>query len=947
MTFTSSDNGSLTHLPSNSTLVSGTGVFIAKFTTAGSQTLTATDTVANNITGAAARSVTAGTATHYIVSASASETAGGAFSFTVVAEDKWNNTATGYTGTVSFTSSDVGASTKLPGGSLLTSGVGTFAATLTTAGSQTITATDETTNTVAGASNTIGVVAAAASHFGITTPSTASGNIGFSFTVQALDPFNNAATTYGGTVSFSSNDGGATLPVNSTLSGGVGSFSATLATLGSRTITATDVSTASITGHSATITVNSPPATHFLVVGNGGPTTAGAAVTVTVTAEDQFNHVVTGFSGSVVFTSSDSNAILPTNTSIAGGVGTFTATLVTAGNQSITVTDPDPISGSFNFNVVPAAAKTLYVNAPQYGIAHTAFSFTVSALDPYGNTATSYNGTVSFSTTDVGPGAAVPANATLVSGVGTFIATLVTVGNQILSATDTVNNTISGSSTIDVPVTVSIPAAGGTRGSTVNVKINVNNLDDPASALGQSGLSGGNFVLYYDPTVFTVSSSDVQLGTITTPSAGDPTGTLPGDGYSPTSSNGWAAGTIAASPGYLAVSVSLVNTGAGTSFITNTGGGTLVSINFHVLSNAPLGPSTIDLGQDTGGVQPSTYISDAIDAAQAFQAYNLVPAPDPSDSITGSDPINGIITITGVNLAPVTNTSSYSITERDFSSDPSLSESASTGVLANDTDPQGIPLTASLVNGPVEGSLTLNSDGSFVYTPVTGYLGTDSFTYQASDGFHTTLGSVNLTVTPRLSIPTNLSGVQGSTIVVPVNLDNPNPLGSGGLAAASLAIDFNPSVFTFNSAKPERSRAAPAGSDVNLRRDDHKWQHVPVGLHQCGHRSQPRRCGHNHSNHLQHESRHAGGQRLQCPERAVQHTDERCGGHREQRHHRDRHLPEWGGRRQRAHDECDHLRLERHQPELVGCHHYGWLPAVECEHGGRSCQRLARRDTAG
>jgi large repetitive protein len=55
-------------------------------------------------------------------------------------------------------------------------------------------------------------------------------------------------------------------------------------------------------------------------------------------------------------------------------------------------------------------------------------------------------------------------------------------------------------------------------------------------------------------------------------------------------------------------------------------------------------------------------------------------------------------------------------------------------VLANDTDADEDTLTAVLVNGPANGSLTLNPDGTFSYTPNEGFFGTDSFTYQANDG---------------------------------------------------------------------------------------------------------------------------------------------------------------------------------------------------------------------
>jgi hypothetical protein len=56
------------------------------------------------------------------------------------------------------------------------------------------------------------------------------------------------------------------------------------------------------------------------------------------------------------------------------------------------------------------------------------------------------------------------------------------------------------------------------------------------------------------------------------------------------------------------------------------------------------------------------------------------------------------------------------------------------GVLANDTDPDGDSLTTSLVSGPSAGTLTFNADGSFSYTPNSGFVGMDSFTYRDSDG---------------------------------------------------------------------------------------------------------------------------------------------------------------------------------------------------------------------
>ena len=66
--------------------------------------------------------------------------------------------------------------------------------------------------------------------------------------------------------------------------------------------------------------------------------------------------------------------------------------------------------------------------------------------------------------------------------------------------------------------------------------------------------------------------------------------------------------------------------------------------------------------------------------------------------------------------------------------DGSLAPDAQSGVLANDDDPDGDSITASLVSSTSSGGLLFSSDGSFTYTPNNGFLGTDSFTYQADDG---------------------------------------------------------------------------------------------------------------------------------------------------------------------------------------------------------------------
>jgi hypothetical protein len=90
------------------------------------------------------------------------------------------------------------------------------------------------------------------------------------------------------------------------------------------------------------------------------------------------------------------------------------------------------------------------------------------------------------------------------------------------------------------------------------------------------------------------------------------------------------------------------------------------------------------------------------------------------------------------NQPPVANDDSYTMEQ-----DTTLTVPAA-GVLANDTDPDGDSLTAVLVSGPTNGNLTLAPDGSFTYTPNTGFHGPDTFTYEASDGI---LSSSTATVT--------------------------------------------------------------------------------------------------------------------------------------------------------------------------------------------------------
>src|SRR5204862_209775 len=110
------------------------------------------------------------------------------------------------------------------------------------------------------------------------------------------------------------------------------------------------------------------------------------------------------------------------------------------------------------------------------------------------------------------------------------------------------------------------------------------------------------------------------------------------------------------------------------------------------------------------------------------------------------------INIGGVNDAPVAINDSYTTAE-----DTTLNVAAA-GVLANDTDMDGDALNAVLASQPTHGTLTLNSNGSFSYTPAANYNGPDSFTYKANDGqADSGIATVSITITGANDAPVALN----------------------------------------------------------------------------------------------------------------------------------------------------------------------------------------------
>ncbi|GJE59036.1 hypothetical protein MPOCJGCO_1122 [Methylobacterium trifolii] len=99
-----------------------------------------------------------------------------------------------------------------------------------------------------------------------------------------------------------------------------------------------------------------------------------------------------------------------------------------------------------------------------------------------------------------------------------------------------------------------------------------------------------------------------------------------------------------------------------------------------------------------------------------------------SDGRGGGDTSALTITVTPVNDAPIANPDNFSTnTNQSLSITPA-------GLLANDTDVDGDTLSVTSITQPQNGTVTINQDGNLLYTPNTGYSGTDRFTYRAYDG---------------------------------------------------------------------------------------------------------------------------------------------------------------------------------------------------------------------
>jgi FG-GAP-like repeat len=357
-------------------------------------------------------------ATHFDVAADPGlATAGNSFHVTVTAKDADGHFDPDFRGTVTFGTDD--GSPTLPDPYQFTAadaGTHTFDVTLRTAGQRDL--------SITGPLGTVHlsktVDPAAADHYQFDVPAAGTAGAPFDIAFTAMDPYENVATGYTGTLHFQTNDlyPAATVPADFTFTAadaGTHMFATgvDLFTAGARTLTVTP---SDLTGQTASLTLD-PAAASRLTLSPPGTAVAGTAVPVLVSAWDPYGNAATGFNGTVHLETTDPIAALPADyTFITGDQGshTFQVTFKRAGAQSLSVATAGLSGDQKNgIQVNPtSASQVAFIGSPTNTFVRTAepLPAVVQLEDPFGNPV-SQSVPVSLSL-GLNPGTAVLKNAT-------------------------------------------------------------------------------------------------------------------------------------------------------------------------------------------------------------------------------------------------------------------------------------------------------------------------------------------------------------------------------------------------------------------------------------------------------------------------------------------------------------------------------------------------------
>jgi hypothetical protein len=232
-----------------------------------------------------------------------------------------------------------------------------------------------------------------------------------------------------------------------------------------------------------TATATTGPLASYAIVFDSFASAAGAGNDITITAKDAGGNTITGHTGIVTITATDSAATLPAPyTFVAGdsGVKTLNVILKTAGEQTVTATT-DSVTASVSGTVVPAAASKIVLTASATTVASGGVgtsTLTATIQDAFENTVAAESGVVSYAVTgaDTTNAGWTSETATLASGVATKDFTtqgvVASPGSVVVTVTATKGALTAG--TIDLTiVNFSVtPAASNARiGDTITLSV--------------------------------------------------------------------------------------------------------------------------------------------------------------------------------------------------------------------------------------------------------------------------------------------------------------------------------------------------------------------------------------------------------------------------------------------------------------------------------------------
>ncbi|MDW7679186.1 MAG: hypothetical protein SCK70_01370, partial [bacterium] len=323
------------------------------------------------------------------------QAAGEPFNITVTAKDFYNNRVNSFTGKVDI--DDLSGTISPSSSDNFDMGQWSGAVTVTRVTSSNQIVVTRMGGAQTGTSNQFDVVAGNVDHFDvnpISSPQTAGAP--FAITIIAKDINGETVTSFAGTVNLIDNSGTISPTVTGNFVSGVWTGDVTITK--SFTNNAITISGLGKSGISNNFNVNAAGADHFVFTSIASPQTAGAAFSVTVLARDQYDNIASSFNG-IANLSDNTGTISPSaTTNFSNGQWTGAVTITLARNDVEIDAQQAAISGVSNkFNVLASSLNRFRINNISSQLANEPFAITITALDAYDNTATSFSGKVDIS----------------------------------------------------------------------------------------------------------------------------------------------------------------------------------------------------------------------------------------------------------------------------------------------------------------------------------------------------------------------------------------------------------------------------------------------------------------------------------------------------------------------------------------------------------------------